>query len=463
MDFVDRDVERGLLEELLRSPEAQFIRISGRRRVGKTALIQEVLQRRKHLYLVADPGETSSQLRALWSQAARSLRRPMPVDPSWEGFLDELERIGRGVVVIDEFQYLIERDLHLAGQIQRRWEASWSRTGPSLVIAGSSIGMMQSLTRYRTGPFYGRLTQDLHLRPFGYAGTRLLYPRLSEAEKVVRFAVFGGTPYYHQRSVGRSLEQALQETVLTPGAPLVEEPLHLLATETREPSRYHAILNGIAHGAHTLRDLEGVLHVRPGGLGSYLRTLQSDLDLTGVESPVCGLGKRAHYVILDPFFRFYYRFVTPIRSEIETGRGLEAWEAGKVDFNAYVGRVFEDVIREALLVNASRRGPLKTPRFREAGRWWNRSGEEIDVVARSDSEVWAGEVYWTVDSVREEDVRRLRQKATLMERTAHLPVRLFVVSRGPVTDGAKHRLEEEGGLTMSIADVGRMFGEPSPG
>ncbi|MDE1821759.1 MAG: ATP-binding protein [Euryarchaeota archaeon] len=462
MKFVDRSSERELLQNLLTARPPQFVRVAGRRRVGKTALLREILPTTGALYLVADPGEREVQLRALWSQLALATRRPVPPDPTWEGFLDELERSGARSVILDEFQNLIGRDLHVAGQVQRRWEARWHEQGPHLVVSGSSVGMMQALSRYRSGPFYGRLTRDLHLHPFSYAAVRLLYPELKEPERVVRFAIFGRTPYYHQQSVGRSREEALRASMLEPGLPLLDEPQGLLAEETREPTRYHSILSEVARGGRSVRELESRLGVASGGLAPYLRLLSGDLDLLEAETPICGLSKRTRYQVHDPFFRFYYRFIVPLRASIDSGHGREAWAQVRGELDGYVGKVFEDVAREALR-EAPREGRFAgVPRFTEVGRWWNRVGEEIDLVGRSAKEIWAGEVTWSQRPVSEADVRGLRRKVLLLERTDHLPVRPFWVARGPVAPGAEELLAQEGGKVFALTDLEAGFDRLRP-
>lgn len=458
MDFVDRLEELEMLSRLLASRDPQFIRISGRRRVGKTELIRTVLEGIDGLYVVADPGEPEVQLRALWRQLSLATKRPLPPDPTWEGLLDEFEKVGKRVVVIDEFQHLIERDLHVAGQIQRRWEGKWRASGPSLVISGSSIGMMQALSRYHAGPFYGRLTRDLNIHPFGYAAVRLLYPRLSEEARITRYAIFGGTPYCHAQSVGKPLKEAVVASLLAKGTPLLDEPANLLLSETREPARYQSILSEVAQGAQSLHDLEDRLHVSPGGLGAYLSVLRRNLELLGLEAPVCGLAKRSHYVLTDPFYRFYYQFIAPHRTSIELGNGDAAWEMMRKDLEGYVGRVFEEVVKE--VIRRSTRSPADgtaPPVFSEVGRWWNRTGEEIDVVAKADQEIWAGEVTWSKKPEGEQTVRQLRRKIQLLERTDHKPVRPFLVSRGGVVPGASALLEEQGGFSLDLGELSEMF------
>src|SRR2546427_10893369 len=116
--------------------------------------------------------------------------------------------------------------------------------------------MMQRVTAKWTAPLFGRLAGDLRLRLFVYAAVRLLYPDSDEAERVRRYAVFGGTPYYHQFSVDRTLEEAVKGTFLVPTAPLIEEPQNLLRLELQSPTRHNSILFEIGQGTHDLRGLE---------------------------------------------------------------------------------------------------------------------------------------------------------------------------------------------------------------
>jgi hypothetical protein len=178
----------------------------------------------------------------------------------------------------------------------------------------------------------------------------LLYPDLEESERARRFGVSGGTPFYHQSSVGSDLENAIRDGFLRPAAPLLEEPQNLLRRELQPPLRHNPIMYEIGNGTHDLPTLEAKVGVGKGGLGPYLQTLRDDMDLLRMEDPVCGKKRQARYIFSDPLFAFYYRFVFDSRSRLELGRFEAVLGDIRVGLDAHLGHVAERVARDALVM-----------------------------------------------------------------------------------------------------------------
>jgi hypothetical protein len=331
--------------------------------------------------------------------------------------------------------------------------------GPSLILCGSSVGMMRRLTRRAAAPLFGRLAADLHLRPLDFAAARLLHPSVPESERIRRYAVFGGTPFYQSFSVGRTLEEALKAAFLSRAAPLVDEPLSLLRLEIGAPDRYHSVLEEIGRGTHDLGSLEASLHAPTGRLSPYIAVLRDDLDLIRTENPVCGVKRRARYVFADPFFAFYYRFIPRVRPLIERGEAGKALSAIREGLEAHVGRAFEQVAAEALvrLNGKSWRGiPVD---FEEVGRWWNRKGQEVDLVARGRAEVLAGEVKWGGGPMKPGLLWSLERKVEFFERDGGLPLRFVFVSRDGFTSAMREEAESRGALLLDLADLAHVFSQ----
>ncbi len=460
--FVDRESETRALRTLLRSRTPQLIRLFGRRRVGKTELLRRLTRSEGGLFFTADDADRRRQLASMADQLARQrrvLRRPYR---DWDAFLDHLEEVRPRVVVWDEFQRVLASDPQAVTRFQARWDAKWRLDGPHMILSGSSVGMMERLAESSRGPLHGRLTGSLHLQPFDYPAVRLLYPAATEEERIRRYAVFGGTPFYHVLSRGRSLEAAVRRAFLDATAPLAEEPQDLLRREMRVSARAHSILYEIGQGTHLLSELENHIGVAKGGLAPYLEVLRHGLDLVEEESPVCGVRRPARYIFRDPFFEFYYRFIFSRRAELELGRADAVWKQIDAELDSHVGRVFERVVRHTL--RAANGDSVAGRRIDglEIGRWWNRAGAEIDVVVRGAKEVWAGEVKWSRRPLEFADVQGLLTRLPLLERTAHLPVRAFVVTRSGLTRNAREELERADGFSIDFADLSALLDRHAP-
>lgn len=455
MDFVDRAAETAAIESALSKPEPSLLRLYGRRRLGKTELLRLVAQRRKGIYLLVDDADRAQVLDSLSRQLARETGGLAIPYRDWDAFFEHVATLDQ-FVILDEFQRLIENDSQAITRLQHHWDSTLRRTGPSVVLCGSSVGMMQRLTGGRRGPLFGRLTGDIRLKPFQYGAVRLLYPDLDEAERVRRYAVFGATPFYHQFSIGADLETAVRRAFLEDISPLQEEPQTLLEFELRKPTRYNSVLYEIGNGTHARSELENKVGVKSGGLGPYLELLRKELDLVRMDDPVCGTRKQARYVFSDPFFEFYYRFVFPNRPRLELGRIDAVWKDIEKELDGFVGRVFEDVVRQTLvLANGTEVNGVRLD-FDEVGRWWNRTGEELDVVARGKNEILAGEVKWSRNPADAALLYDAQRKIALLERTDRLPVRPFVAARGGLEGAAERLAKEMRALTLDLGDLERL-------
>lgn len=461
MEFVDRAAETAAIEAALSEKRPSLLRLYGRRRLGKTELLRLVAKRRDGIYLLVDDADRAQVLDSLSRQLARETEGLAIPFRDWDAFFEHVGTLDR-FVILDEFQRLVENDPQAITRLQHHWDGALRRTGPSLVLCGSSVGMMQRLTGGRRGPLFGRLTGDIRLRPFAYGAVRLLYPELDEVERIQRYAVFGATPFYHQFSRGAGLEAAVRRAFLEEIAPLQEEPQTLLEFELRKPTRYNSVLYEIGNGTHARKELETKVGVPPGGLGPYLELLRDELDLVRMDDPVCGTRKQARYVFSDPFFEFYYRFVFPNRPRLELGRVDSVWKDIEEQLDGFVGRVFEDVVRQTLaLANGTSLGAIKVD-FEEVGHWWNRTGEELDVVARGKKEILAGEVKWSKSPVGVSVLYDLQRKIDLIERTNGLPVRPFLAARGGLEPAAAKLAAELQALVLTLDDVERFHEERFP-
>ncbi|MCL4324287.1 MAG: ATP-binding protein [Candidatus Thermoplasmatota archaeon] len=451
--FVGRQTELHDLDAVLRRPVTQMVRVYGRRRLGKTVLLQELLRQHEGLYFEVEEGEKALHLETLSEQLALQLGRTAHPYRSWDDFLDELEESRRRVVVFDEFQFLLTPRSGLAGRLKDRWDRVWRKSGPSVIVCGSSVGMMQHLTHGRSGPLFGRLTADAHIRPMRYAAVREFYPRLPEEEKVARYGVFGGTPFYHSLGLAGTLEEAIRRTMLEEYPPMLDEPGQVIRTELRSPARATSILAALGAGRRNLHDLETKVGVQPGGLNWYLPILEEDLDLVRPELPVDERRKLTRYVISDPFFEFYYRFVAPNRAAIEAGQGSVVWKSIQEGLEGYLGRVFERVVREIL--ESARGRALKGEKFdyEKLGPWWDRAGNEVDLVALGPKELWAVEVKWSSKPIDARGVGELLTKLPQLESRFHRGTRLLVVARNGCTKEAEEMLRKRHGLSLNLQDL----------
>lgn len=384
--LVDRERELVQLQAVTAEAPALVV-LRGRRRVGKSFLLRMALQGARVVSFQAEESPRALQLQAFADECARLIPgAPQLSFGSWTEALVVLEaqasENGHLTVIIDEFQRVAAEDAGIESVIQNAWDRWDHEEIPvALVLSGSALSFMAGL--FKGGkPTHGRniyrpLLQPLSFRdiaPFAPAG-------LSKIELIERFGIIGGTPQYQRWAGTRSLNQILDEVILSPDAPLYDDPEHLIREEDgiREPGPYFGILQAIAHGSSTPSRIAGRLGISAPNTSKYLARLHELSYITKID-PIEPGGKgasRGYWKIDDPYFHFWFNQVFPNRSRLSHGRISEVAREIKGKLPQIIGPVFEDCCREWV----RRSSPLGAD-ARAVGSWWNRKSEiEIDVVA----------------------------------------------------------------------------------
>lgn len=386
--MVDRDEEKGrLIQAADEAP--QLVVLRGRRRVGKSFLIDRSLSSKRHVSFQADEQDERAHLDVLAQEAAALLPGSPPLRfADWDAALDffatqtEAEPLA---VVLDEFQWMVQAQPALPSILQRHWDR-WARTGTKLtvVLSGSALSLMEELLAH-SSPLYGRANYRPLIQPLDYRFAAQFARADSSPEALLqRYAVLGGTPQYQVWAGKGSLTSVIRERILTKGESLYEEPLHLLREEQkiRDPGTYFAVLRVIAHGATQFNEIK-----QQGRVESNLHVMLDRLEELGYverrRAIEAGPGRpRTTYRIADPFFRFWFRYVFPNRSRLERGRVDEVLREITDDLDNFMGLAFEDCCREWV----GRYAPADFPDPEALGSWWSRDGQvEIDVVGMTKS------------------------------------------------------------------------------
>ena len=416
MEFINRRQELKALEEEYLAPRSSLVILYGRRRVGKTRLLQEFLRNKPHLYYMADLESEVLQRERLKRLAAEVLSDPL-LDkisfPGWEElFAYLLERSfsfeGKFVLALDEFSYLLQVSPSLPSVLQKIWDTYRLQKPIMFILCGSLLGLMYRHTLSYRSPLYGRRTLELRLSPLSLSDYAEFFPASTKDEIFQFFALTNGTPWYIELLERRKdIWWNITERVLNPFSPLYQEPRFVLQEEIREATTYFSILEVIALGEHKIGNIAKRLGLKTTNLTSFLERLQ-ELDLIMREVPVTeknpAKSKKGLYFIKDNFFRFWFRFVFPYRTFLERGYKEQVIAYIKQNWEHFVSPVFERVCREFLWKTSLPFTPLRI------GRFWNKK-TEIDVVALGENEVLFGECKYQKSLVGIEVLNQLRAKA----------------------------------------------------
>jgi hypothetical protein len=386
--FFNRADELAALDERLASPRAEYFVLYGRRRVGKSRLLLHFGERCRQFYFEASAGSRGDQLDDLSAELARFTGRALYEEQpltSWRAAfaaLGELLEEGQTMIVLDEFQFIARQEPEI-GSLLNRFAAEHAENPDLLLcLSGSDVSFFERSVVGYGATTYGRRTGSLRLLPFAWQEIGAFVPGWSVEDRIRAWAVFGGIPHYLKELESEAaLADAIRRVVLYPDGLLREEPRFLLAQEgrLRDTDTYMSCLRAIAAGVTRLNEIaQRIGKTRSEEARPFLETLE-EMALVERRYPVTqGKGKKVSYAIVDPFLRFWFRFVAPrgsrLQSRSDADRYLEEGVLPQLD--KFVSEeAFERICQGWLL--------RRLDDAVESGNWWGQIRRREEGALRS--------------------------------------------------------------------------------
>lgn len=449
--FVNRTQELAELERWWNAPGGRLGLVWGRRRVGKTALIERFADERRTVFHTAAGRPVADELKLLARAASQAVdlgTRDVEARPfaDWDDALDTLAAAAareRLLLVIDEFPELVGASPELPGVLRAFWDRARERTKLRVLLCGSAVRTMHAMQEERA-PLYGRFDLSLLLHPFRPHEAAEMLPRLSPPDQALVWGVVGGIPLYLSWwDQNASVRSNLLRLACTPGGRLLDEGQFVLASEGDLGDLGELVLRAIAAGRTRHSQIEQAVRAEPG------RVLERLVELRLVErlTPVTERGtrtRRRSYRIADNFLAFWLGLLDRHRSAIGRGLGRQVAPVLVRELDDHMGDRWEAAFRDHL-VRLAAAGELG-PEIVDIGPWWRDSPPvEIDAVAlagRQREAVLVGEAKWS----RRVDARRL---LPALERKAEaLPAR---ADRLRYAICARERVENAEGVDVITA------------
>ncbi|MBU2522822.1 MAG: AAA family ATPase [Nanoarchaeota archaeon] len=462
-DFYDRKEELGLLQERYADiSSGNMLVLYGRRRVGKTELVKQFLKTVKnHFYFYVEVTQKQGILDSLSKAVNEQLKENRTFNDFYE-FLDYIGDISEKepfVLVIDEFQRFLDIAPEHITNLQNAWDSKLKNKKLLVLLLGSSIGMIQKIMNSKAGALYGR-AQKIKISPFKYSDFRLMFKELNEEEKILTYSVFGGTPDYLDKfkKAHGDIYNRIFELILKKGAVLLEEPKNILEYENvRVHAKYNSILQATSSGKETLNEIEDFTKISASTMPAYISRLDELLDLLGRKDPVLGKEKLGRYCVKDNFFKFWYKFVFPNQNPLNLGNTKFVLDMIKQDLNGYAGRIFEDIVKELLVLYNNKEIKGLKLNFENIGSWWDRNSNEIDILAYNLKEKTfiMGEVKWTNRQLDIDVVEELERKSKYLNYRGSY--KFLFVSKSGFTEKALKKMQDIGAVYLDLKDIEKLF------
>ena len=453
--FIGRERELNKLNELYNKNGFQFPVIYGRRRVGKTALINEFIKDKDAIFFTGIESNAQQNLenfsRSIFSYVDSALENT--VFSSFQTALEYVFKIAdkkRIILVVDEYPYIAKASKSLASTLQVLIDKNKDNSNLFLILCGSSMSFMENHVLAYKAPLYGRRTAQFKILPFNFFEARNYLKKFSDLDMAIIYGLVGGTPQYLlQMNDSLSLEDNIKQCFLDPTSPLFEEPSNLLKQEVREPAIYNAIITAIATGSSKLSEIASKVGEETSACVAYIKNLIS-LGIVKKETPFAEKSTRKTiYKIDDNLFRFWYRFIPENIASIYRGLGDVAYTKISPMITEYMGAVFEDICIQYLW--KLREQNKIAIEFTDFGHWWgndskNKREAEIDIMGTdgSNSALFC-ECKWTNEKV---DVGILN---TLIERSQlfhYENVQFYLFAKNGFTKGCIDKAKEMNNVVL---------------
>lgn len=301
--FYGRETERKKLCTMFRSDGQMISLIYGRRRIGKSELIKQVLKETdiKSIYYECKQTTEQNNVESLAELIGEIFDFPKPAFENMEALLRFLFKKSEKepmIFVLDEYPYLRENSKGLDSVLQSVIDHYKDTSNMKLIVCGSYVDTMKALLE-KQNPLYGRIDLTINLKPMDYYESAMFYSGFSEEDKVRLYSVFGGIPYYNRLiDAKKSVRENIIELIASSGARLENEVSMYLNSEISKITNANEVFEALAKGFSRYKDILDQSNVSSGpALVDILDKLMR-MDVVAKEAPINDENNRKNRDIL---------------------------------------------------------------------------------------------------------------------------------------------------------------------
>lgn len=382
------------------SKEFSFVILYGRRRVGKTTLLEEYTKNRKVLFFTVSRINDYENINTFKNLIAEFIGKEYLKEVDFSNLdnvfslLDEVKE--KFVLVIDEFPYLIKANRNIPYIMQNIIDKKLRKKKIQLILSGSSLSIMSDEVLAYKSPLYGRRTSKIKLPQFECTNVVKYFQKDYSIQDIVYiYSCTGGIPYYFKQfNTEIKVKENIQKLFLDKSGLLFEEGTFLLENEFNESRNYRTILKFIGNGEYKLGEIASSTGIEKNNLSWYLDSLIKAGFIRSIRSYFSKEGSRdTLYALADNYLKFYYRFVYPNRSQIDRDITVKI---EKNLLHTHIGRIYEDIARDYLIKKYKTDFLPQWGKYRETIEGQRNSKiYEIALVSYKDNILYAFEVKWS--------------------------------------------------------------------
>lgn len=456
--MIGRKEEIKKIHLLSSSNRSEFLAVTGRRRVGKTFLIDTILRSQYCFSMTGiQNGNTTAQLVNFGVKLAEYNQTYAPVQPkNWQaaflqlkGYLQKLDSSQKQVIFIDELPWVATARSGFIQMLAHLWNDYLSKeTHFLLVICGSATSWITKKIINDPGGLHNRVTEIIHLYPFKLAETNAFLQakglRLSLQDVTRIYLALGGIPFYLENlRKGESFAAAIERICFAPNGLLKNEYNNLYQALFSNANIHQSVVDILAQHQHGLPHSDILRALKMKATGSYQRAIEelivSDFVIENV--PFGKKKKGSLYRLIDEYSIFYHRFIKPNKKYTE---GIWQQISASQSYKIWSGYAFESLchkhiqeIKNALGIGAvfTEISSLRIPKTAES------EGFQIDLILdRKDNTINLCEIKFyaapfVIDQNYYQHLLKLRERFIEYTGTKKQVFLTFITSHGVVNNG----------------------------
>jgi AAA+ ATPase superfamily predicted ATPase len=390
LKFYDRENEIEFLKTIEQQSQqsAQMTLVVGKRRVGKTALLNRTFASSKTLYFFIEKQNEAllceEFLEEIHQKFGPTIYSRISSFKQIFALLMDMSQKEHFTVIVDECHEFYNSNPTIYSKMQYVWDTKKDTSKINLILCSSSYSLMTKIFLNSEEPLFGRATARLDLKTFDIQTLKGIlndcYPEFTNKDLLAFYTVTGGVAKYVEQLANAgafTLEKILDEIFVINSQFLEEGKAILIDEFGKDYSNYCSILSLIASSKTSRNEIESFMNI---SIDGYLDKLENEFGLIKkVKSPrTIPLGKVLKYRIDDNFLNFWFRFVYKYRSAIETGNFSYLRNIVERDYETFSGLMLERYFRQKL---------IESKQFSEIGNYWDRKGaNERDIIALNEME-----------------------------------------------------------------------------
>lgn len=397
--FLYRDKELNILNEDFIKPNSTLTFVFGRRKVGKTTLINKYIQNKKALYLTAYETMSHLLLESFKKVSNKFFGTKDDINISdledFFVYLSNQKINDKIIIILENIQNYLKIDKEFIPKFYKYWNKHLKNKNIQFILTSSFYSSIKEDTAV-----FNKADNLIKLESIGFDILRDKFKDKNESELIDIYSVFGTTPeYIKYYDANKSIDDNIKENFFKYNSFLFNEGMSIIKNDLSDAVTYSSILYSIALGNKKIGDISSFLNLKSSYITRYLQKLV-DLMILKKSIPINDnptKSKFGRYEFEDNFFKFWFRYVFPNQNFICNEKVDNLIDVIKDDFQStYIFDCYKKYMLEKLVNNEDEYIGFTPIRI---GSWWNNKDVEIDFVAYNNRYILFINIFW------EEDIR----------------------------------------------------------